>query len=385
MKNSKHSFIGTIGYKLFILGFIFLFTACKKEASQDEANDTEIEEVVKANEINWKVEAILPDGKSLKVKAFDNSGKSYDIMAIQDSDQDDFLSVKAVVGDKKLPVKMLLNSEQFAPVAVITNQGNTYSLKAITAEGDKLDVKGIRRYGNIVIVKAIAKNGDYLGVKAVSPTGQVNDVKGIKIARGDREMSIKGKGVYAHVKALHQAAYEDKFKMPKKREDNKRVTYKSDFERVIWKVKAVTPDGKTLDVKAFDPEGNSFDVVGTQDCEQHSFMNIKTIVKGYELPVKVMSSVEDHKPIDAIATNGTIYEIKAVTDDGKKLDVKGVSRSGNIINARAINENGDFYEVKAFGPKGEIDYVKGVKIFDREVEMKVQGRPVYAHLKALNQ
>ena len=34
MKNSNQSFIGTIGYYLFILGFIFLVTACKDEPSK---------------------------------------------------------------------------------------------------------------------------------------------------------------------------------------------------------------------------------------------------------------------------------------------------------------------------------------------------------------
>ena len=40
---------------------------------------------------------------------------------------------------------------------------------------------------------------------------------------------------------------------------------------------------------------------------------------------------------------------------------------------------------KAFAPDGKLNQVKGIKIFDREVEMNVQGHPVYAHLKAINQ
>ena len=386
MKHSNHSFIRAFGYSLFILGFLFLFTTCKKsESSKDEINEDETEEIVKVNEIYWNVKAIQPDGKNLDVKAFDSEGKSFDIKVVQDSDQDIFLDVKAIVGNKKLPVKMLLNSEQFDPVAVITNQGNTYNLKAVTEEGEKLDVKGVRRYGNIVLMRAITKKGDFYGVKAISPTGQLNDLKGIKIARGYTEMRIKGQDIYAHVKAMHPGTDEGKFKIPKIRKENKKVKYKTDFKRIIWKVKAVTTDGKNLDVKAFDPEGNAFDVIGTQDSEQHSFMNIKTIVKGYELPVKILQSTDEYKPINAIATNGTIYEVKAVTEDNVKLDIKGVSRSGKIINVKAINENGDFYEVKAFGPGGKFNYVYGIKIFDREVEMKVQGHPVYAHLKALNQ
>lgn len=385
MKNSNQSFIRTFGYSLFILGFLFLFTACKNEASKDETTKTETEEVVKINEINWNVKAIQPDGKSLDVKAFNKEGKSFDIMAIQDSDQDIFLDVKAIVDGAKLPVKMLLNSEQFAPVAVISDRGNTYTLKAITAEGEKLDVKGIRQYGNIVIIKAISKTGKYYGVKAISPTGQLNDVKGIKIARGDREMSIKGIGIYAHVKAMHPDANEDNFKMPKKRKDNAKVKYKTDFKRVIWKIKAVTPDGKNLDVKAFDEEGNAFDVIGTQDSEQRSFMNIKAMVNNYELPVKIMQSEDENKLVSAIGANGGIYKIKAIVDDNTQLDVKSVGRSGNIINVKAITENGEIYAIKAFAPDGKLNHVKGIKIFDRDVELKVQGNPVYAHLKALNQ
>ena len=116
-------------------------------------------------------------------------------------------------------------------------------------------------------------------------------------------------------------------------------------------------------------------------------MNIRAFAEGAELPIKIIqSSTEDeYAPIKAIGRDGTIYDVKALTEDGIKLDVKGISRSGNIIHVKAINENGEFYAVKAFSPDGKLNQVKGIKIFDREVEMKVQGNPVYAHLKAINQ
>jgi len=383
MKNSIHSFIRTIGYNLFILGFLFLLKACNNGPSKDKTSKTETEEIVKVNDIYWNVKAIHPDGKSLDVKAFDKEGKSFDIKAIQNSDQDIFLDVKAIVDGEMLPVKMLESENQFVPVAAINNEGIKYYIKAITAEGEKLDVKGVARFGNIVIMKAITKKGDFYGVKAISPAGQLNDIKGIKIARGDREMSLNGIGIHAHVKAMHPAANEDDFKIPTKQK--KKTKYKSDFERIIWNIKVVTPDGKNLDVKAFDAEGNKFDVKAAQDSKQHSFMNIKAFVNGVELPVKIMESSDEYAPINAIGTNGTIYEIKALTDDNVKLDIKGISHSGKIINVKAINENGEFYGVKAFAPDGKLNQVKGIKIFDRKVEMNVQGRPVYAHLKAINQ
>ncbi len=383
MKTSNHSFIGTIGHYLVITGFLFLITGCNNGPSKDKTSKTESEEIVKVDNIYWNVKAIHPDGKSLDVKAFDEDGKSIEIKAIQDSDQDNFLDVKAIVDGEKLPVKMLEGTSQFVHVAAINNDGRKYFIKAITAEGEKLDVKGVARFGNIVIMKAITKKGDFYGVKAISPTGQLNDIKGIKIARGDREMALKGIGIHAHVKAMHPATNEDDFEYPKK--NTKKTAYKSDFNRIIWNIKAVTADGKNLDVKAFDAEGNKFDVKATQDSKQHSFMNIKAFVEGAELPVKIMESSDEYAPVNAIGKNGTIYEIKAITDDDVQLDVKGISRSGNIINVKAINENGEFYGVKAFAPDGKLNQVKGIKIFDRKIEMNVQGHPVFAHLKAISQ
>ena len=384
MKNSNQPFIRATCYNLFILGFLFLLTACNNSTSKDKKNKTETEDIAKINNIYWNVKAIQPDGKSLDVKAFDEEGKSFDIKAIQNSDQDNFLDVKVIVDGYNLPVKMLESENQFVPVAAINKVGIKYYIKAITPEGEKLDVKGVARFGYIILMKAITKEGDFYGVKAISPDGQLNDIKGIKINYQDREMSFKGIGIHAHVKAMHPAANEDDFKIPAKKKTKKEKIYKSDFERIIWNIKAVTANGKNLDVKAFDADGNKFDVKATQDSKQHSFMNIKAFVEGVELPVKIMQSTDEYAPIKAIGTDGT-YDIKALTKDNVKLDIKGISRSGNIINVKAINENGEFYGVKAFSPDGKLNQVKGIKIFEREREMKVQGHPVYAHLKAINQ
>jgi len=383
MEKLNKSVIKTICSNLFILGSLFLLTACNNSASKDETNTTATEEIVKFEEINWNVKAILPDGKSLDVKVFNSAGEPFDIKAIQNSDQDNLLDVKAIIDGEQLPVKILVSKQQFTPVVAITNNGNAYKLKAITPEEEQIEVIGVVRFDNIVIMKAVTKKGKFYGVKAISPTGQLNDIKGIKINPQEREMTSKGHSIYAHVKAMHPSANEDNFKLPKK--NIEKGIYKSDFERIIWNIKAVTADGKNLDVKAFDAEGNTFDVKATQDSEQHSFMNIKAFVEGAELPVKIMQSTGEYAPIKAIGTDGTIYDIKALTDGNVKLDVKGISRSGSIIHVKAINENGEFLGVKAFAPDGKLNQVKGIKIFDREVEMKVQGHPVYAHLKAINQ
>lgn len=383
MKNSNQLFIRTICYNLFILGFLFLFTACNNSPSKDKTSKTETDEIVKVEDIFWNVKAILPDGQSIDIKGFDNSGKPFDVKAIQNSDQDNLLDVKAIMDGEKLPVKILVSKNQFTPVVAISNEGNAYKIKAVTAEGEKLQVIGVTRFDNIVIMKVITKKGKFYGVKAISPTGKLNDIKGIKINTKNREMSLKGLNVHAHVKAMHPSDNEDDFIMPKKNKE--KGIYENDFERIIWNIKAVTADGKNLDVKAFDAEGNTFDVKATQDSKQHSFMNIKAFVEGAELPVKIMQSTDEYAPVKAIGRNGTIYDIKALTEDNVKLDVKGISRSGNIIHVKAINENGEFYGVKAFAPDGKLNEVKGIKIFERKVEMKIQGNPVYAHLKAIQQ
>ena len=381
MRNSKYLFLRATYYNLFIVGFLILLTGCNSSTSKDKTNKTETEDIVKVKDIYWNVKAIQEDGKSLDVKVFNNQGKPFDVKAIQNSDQDNLLDVKAIVDGEKLPVKILVSKNQFTPVVAINNEGNTYKLKAITPEGEQLQVIGVVRFGNIVIMKAVTKKGKFYGVKAISPSGQLNDIKGIKINSQEREMTLKGNNIYAHVKAMHPSDNEDNFELPKKNEE--KGLYTSDFERIIWNVKVVTPDGKNLDVKAFDAEGNIFDVKATQDSEQHSFMNIKALVEGVELPVKIMESSDEYAPIKAIGTDGVIYDIKALTEDNIKLDIKGISRSGNIINVKAINDNGEFYAVKAFAPDGKLNQIKGVKIFERKVEMKLQGNPVYAHLKAI--
>ncbi len=386
MKDPHHSFIKTACCNLFVLGFIVLLTGCKNDSSKEDVSKAETEEIVESEAIFWNVKAILPDGKSLDIKAFNAEGTSFDIKAIQNSDQDNFLDVKAIEEGERLPVKMLVSADQYAPVTAINKKGTTYQVKAVTAEGEQLDVKGVSKVGYIVLMKAVTKDGKFYPIKAVSPDGKLNDIKGIKINLKDREMTSRGQSIYAHVKAMHQAANEDKFKIPKLREKKKntKIVFKNTFERVIWNIKAITAEGKNLDVKAIDAEGNKFDVKGTQDSKQYSFMNVKAFVNGTELPVKIMQSTDKYAPIKAIGTDGTIFDIKAFTEDNITLDIKGVSRSGNIINVKAVNANGDFLAVKAFSPDGKLNQVKGIKIFDREVEMKVQGHPVYAHLKTIN-
>ncbi len=391
MKNSKHSVSKNLLKLSILLGISILLFSCKNTTSKEKKEPVPKEEVAKVPETIWRLKAILLDGQSLEIKALDKEGNMFDVNAIQNSDQDSFLDIEAFINGKRIPIKMLLNKDKYAPVKAIDKGGISYDIKAITPQGEKLDVKGVKRFGNIVSIKAITKEGTFYGVKAISPSGKLNDVKGVKINIKDKEMTLNGFNVFAHVKAIHQSDndYEGiinpKEKLKKTAKGKKKSTKEDEFKIIIWNIKAVTKDGKNLQVKAIDEEGKQFDVKAIQDSEQYSFMNIKAIVDGNELPIKVLVSDDEYAPVKAISRDGKIYDIKAIAEDGTIIAIKGINRLGNIINLKAVTDNGEFYAIKAFSPKGKLNDVKGIKIFDRETEMTLRGNKVYAHVKALTQ
>jgi hypothetical protein len=401
MKKSNQNTVRSISRYALLFGFSILLLACTNGTTEGK-NETTQNEETKAKDIIWHIKAIHPDGKSLAIKAIDKEGNQYDVNAVQNSEQHSFLDVKAFINDKFLPVKILVSNDKFAPIKAIAEGGVSYDIKAITPEGEKLDVKGIFRSGNIVSIKAINQAGEFYGVNAVSPTGLLNDVMGIKINIKEKEMTLKGFNVFAHVKAMHQSdnEYETKALVALKKEEKlkskskkknkskskeKKEKKENEFKNIIWNVKAITEDGRNIKVKGFDTEGDIFDVKVIQDSDQSSFMNVKAFVNGNELPIKVLVSENKYAPVKAIDGNGNLYDIKAIEDDGTILDVNGVNREGNIIDIKAINTNGDFYAIKAFSPDGKLNDIKGIKIFKRVKEMSIRGNKVYAHLKAITQ
>ncbi len=122
---------------------------------------------------------------------------------MQKSDQRQLMDIKALFGDKKLPVKILVSEDAFAPVKAVGEDGTVYDIKALW-NGEKLDVKGVKKSGNIIHIKAIARDGSFYGIKAISPEGLLNDVKGVKMLDADLETTISGVPVHAHIKALPQ-------------------------------------------------------------------------------------------------------------------------------------------------------------------------------------
>lgn len=156
-------------------------------------------------------------------------------------------------------------------------------------------------------------------------------------------------------------------------------------EEVIWHIKAVHPEGRLLNVKALDESGKIYPVKAIEQHGNRHLMDVKALIDGKRLPVKILVSDDKLAPVKAIGEDGTIFDIKALTSDGRKLDVKGVRRTGSIIDIKAIGPGGQFYGVKAMSPRGHLYDVKGVKMYDDDVEATINGVPIAAHIKALPQ
>ena len=152
----------------------------------------------------------------------------------------------------------------------------------------------------------------------------------------------------------------------------------------IWNIKAVLPDGTTLDVKAFGADGKANDVKALENGGTH-LLDVKAIVAGGSLPIKVIAGDDAFLPVKAITSDGKLMDVKAITPEGQRLDVKGVARSGHIIHIKAIGPNRQFYGVKAISPDGRMHDVKGIKMKDAPVEATVSGVEVAAQIKALPQ
>lgn len=153
----------------------------------------------------------------------------------------------------------------------------------------------------------------------------------------------------------------------------------------IWHIKVIHPEGRLIDVKALDKEGHIFDVKAFEEKGNRHLMDVKALVDGKRMPVKVLVSADKFAPVKTILDGGAVLDIKALTPDGQRLDIKGVARAGNIIHIKAIGPDGKHYGVKAISPSGHLYDVKGVKMLDERVELKLHGIDVAAHIKALPQ
>jgi hypothetical protein len=156
---------------------------------------------------------------------------------------------------------------------------------------------------------------------------------------------------------------------------------------IFWHIKAVRPEAKLLDIKAIDEDGVQYDVKAIQDSHDISLLNVKALVSGQTIPIKMIVKGEDEEfyPIKAIDYEGKILDVKAIEEDGTILDVKGVSRMGNTIEVRAIDANGAQLDVISISPLKGINHIKGLKMFSDDVEAVIQGHKIFAHVKSLSQ
>lgn len=155
---------------------------------------------------------------------------------------------------------------------------------------------------------------------------------------------------------------------------------------IYWDVKAYSPTWGLLDVKAIDKDGQIYAIKAIQDSDDSSILNVKALVNGERLPVKLIVKNSDALyPLKAIANDGSILDVKALDPDGEIIAVKGISKSGNIVHIRAIRPQNIMYNIIAVSPDGKVNDVKGIKMMDEEVETVINGIKVFAHVKALTQ
>ncbi len=155
---------------------------------------------------------------------------------------------------------------------------------------------------------------------------------------------------------------------------------------IYWHIKAVLPEAKLLDIKAIDKDGVYHDVKAIQDSYDVSILSIKALVNGQAIPIKMIVKKNDkYYPVKAIDNDGRMLDIKAIGEDGEILDVKGVSRMGSIVEVRAIDKEQRQYNVISISPQEGVNHVKGVKMFNEEVEAVIHGIKIFAHVKSLRQ
>src|SRR6185295_13434559 len=72
-------------------------------------------------------------------------------------------------------------------------------------------------------------------------------------------------------------------------------------EQASWHIRAVHPDGMFLDVNAIDKDGKTHPVKALKTAGNGHLLDIKAIVDGKTLPVKILVSDDLFAPVKAIA------------------------------------------------------------------------------------
>ena len=155
---------------------------------------------------------------------------------------------------------------------------------------------------------------------------------------------------------------------------------------IYWDIKAVFPGDTLLELKAIDKDGNQHDIKAIQDSHDISLLSVKAIVNGETLPIKMIVRRNDpYYPIKAIDYEGKILDVKAIGKNGEIYDVKGTTRMGSIVEVRAIDKDQKQHNVISISPEHRVNHVKGLKMFNEEVEATIRGVKIFAHVKSLRE
>lgn len=155
---------------------------------------------------------------------------------------------------------------------------------------------------------------------------------------------------------------------------------------IYWQIKAVLPGDKLLDLKAIDKKGGHHEVKAIQNSYDSSLLGVKALVNGQTIPIKMIVKRNDkYYPVKAIDHDGRILDIKAIGENGELLDVKGVSRMGSVVDIRAIDKQQQQYNVISISPDEKVNHVKGLKMFNEEVEAVIRGIKIFAHVKSVRE
>ena len=154
-------------------------------------------------EAMWDVKAVHGD-RLLPIKAIAGTGRLYDIKAIRTSGGVAIMDVLAIGDVERWPIRLLDRGKPGFSVKAIRPDGTLMDVKAIGANGARLSVVGAGQVGHIVHIKVVtsAAPSTYAGVKAFGPHGNTYAIKGLRFSGEAREGKVSGIPHAGYVKAV---------------------------------------------------------------------------------------------------------------------------------------------------------------------------------------
>ena len=153
-----------------------------------------------------------------------------------------------------------------------------------------------------------------------------------------------------------------------------------------WWIRAIHDAGQTYEVVAMDAQGKIHPVRDIEDYAQSYIMEIVAWVDELPYSVKILHEGKNARRVAAIGPEGKILTLWAKLGDDEYLPVMGTERVGYIINVKAVHpESGEIIAVKALSPAGKLRDVKGVKMYEKDIESSWLGVDIQAHVVALPQ